>query len=169
MPSVLSIYISCSIPILTPNNNQHIQDLIFSLSKHINIRTLQDLFKKSNLFLNSLKLLWLSRNLQFTTVNLWSTDVTGRVPHQSLTRGAASDMAARTSVSRLRFLFLFFIFFSLGFAPTWLDLRRTGPIWPKLGHIGQRPKRTKMAETCWNWRWIMPEQPKSALNEAQTS
>ena len=151
MPSVLSIYISCSIPILTPNNNQHIQDLIFSLSKHINIRTLQDLFKKSNLFLNSLKLLWLSRNLQFTTVNLWSTNVTGRVPHQSLTRGAASDMAARTSVSRLRFLFLFFIFFPsdsrrLGlicaepglFGQNWAISAsdRNGPKWPKHAEIG---------------------------------
>ena len=59
-----------------------------------------------------------------------------------------------------------FFFFFLGFAPTWLNLRRLDF---DSTRVGPYQPATETAETGWNWLWIMPKQPKSALNEAQTS
>ena len=85
-----------------------------------------------------------------STYYLWSTDSAGRVPHRSLMRGAASDMAARASMPHLSF------FFFNGFVSTRLDSHqldfyshRLGQNQAESGHIG----------------W----QPKSALNHARTA
>ena len=61
------------------------------------------------------------------------------------------------------------VFFSLGFAPTWLDScridfdsRRIGLIWPESGRIGLYQLTTDTTETC-------QKRPKSALKLVETA
>ena len=50
-----------------------------------------------------------------------------------------------------------------------VDSCRTGTFQPKSSCISWIGSYRLVTETCRNWPWIMPEQLKSALNEAQTS
>ena len=73
----------------------------------------------------------------YFSLDLGSTDATGRVPYQSLTRGAATDIVAHTLVPRMSDFFLKFFFIYLflffRFSPTWL---RFMLIWAKPGRFG---------------------------------
>ena len=98
-----------------------------------------------------------------STYYLWSTDSAGKVPHRSLMRGAASDMAARASMPRWPFFFFFFFFSrirvdSARFAPTRLLF---SPTRPESSQIGSYWLATEMAlnhaRTAETGLWMRPK------------
>ena len=104
-----------------------------------------------------------------TTIDIEANGVLPSMNHGRCWEGAAleSDEAARALVPRLSFFFFFFFFFNYhSFAPTqlWFVSNRAN-----LARIGLYRLATETAEIGRNRPWIMPEQPKLALNEAQTS
>ena len=100
-----------------------------------------------------------------TTIDIEANGVLPSMNHGRCWEGAAleSDEAARALVPRLSFFFFFFFYYH-SFAPTrlWFASNRAT-------RIGLYRLATETAEIGRIRPWIMPEQPKLALNEAQTS
>ena len=101
-----------------------------------------------------------------TTIDIEANGVLPSMNHGRCWEGAAleSDKAARALVPRLSFFL--FIFYYHSFTPTrlWFASNRAN-----LASIGLYRLATETAKIGRNRPWIMPEQPKLALNEAQTS
>ena len=99
-----------------------------------------------------------------TTIDIEANGVLPSMSHGRCWEGAAleSDEAARALVPRLSFFFFYFFFLSLIRADSAL-------ICVEPGQFGQNRVVSAGDRNGRNRPWIMPEQPKLALNEAQTS